>query len=170
MFGTSQDTTLTLADALAGADRARREEAKEYLFSRGLEAVPILHELLGDTRFRVRWEAALVLKKLAHPACVDSLLEALKDEDEDVRWVAAEGLGNIGKPCLRPFLLFLIRESDSFEVRDAAHVAISYLVDADAKGLLKPVHQALVHLSPPETIIAAANRALEELGNEAGEE
>ena len=53
--------------------------------------------------FHVRGNAAEALKKIGSPA-VPALVEALKDEDKDVRAHAAETLGNIGDPSAIPAL------------------------------------------------------------------
>jgi HEAT repeat protein len=111
--------------------------------------------------------AALVMKDLAHPYTVDTLLEALDDENGDVRWVAAEALGAIGTPAVEPLLHVLIQKGDSFELRDAAHVTISLLDDEEIRTLLLPVYRALVDRSPPDVVMAEAGLALVAL-NRAG--
>ena len=163
MFSISHEGDDQWADALADREGTQRQKTRHRLVAMRSAAVPILEELIQDSRFQVPWEAALAMKELAYPSFVDPLLEALKDGEGDVRWVAAEGLGAIGAPAIGPLLHLLIKEGDSFELRDAAHVVISLLDDEELRAVLMPVYRALVDRNPPEAVMAEASRALEAL-------
>jgi len=148
---------------LATKDGLQRQAARERLVAMGREATAVLIRLLEEPDPRVRWEAALAMKDLGDPAAAEALVEALKDENGDVRWVAAEGLAAIGRESLRPLLRTLVADADSFELRDAAHVAISLLHGEDQLDLLAPVYRALKDGRSAEVVMTAAAEALEAL-------
>ncbi|MGZ3426598.1 MAG: HEAT repeat domain-containing protein, partial [Polyangia bacterium] len=52
--------------------------------------------LMQDASYKVRVQAALVLGKLNDRRAVPALIQALHDENETVRGVAATSLGRIG--------------------------------------------------------------------------
>lgn len=149
--------------ALASNFGLQRQAARENLVALGRDATPILTRLLEDSHSRVRWEAALALKDIVDPAAAVALANALKDENGDVRWVAAEGLAAIGAEGLQPLLRTLMEYADSFELRDAAHVAISLLEDPEQRELLAPVYRALKDGESPEVVMMAAAAALDVL-------
>jgi hypothetical protein len=79
---------------------------------------------------------------------VPALIERLEDDHQDLRWVAAEGLLNIGGPAVEPLLLALIDRAWAHTILDGGvHVL---------RGLSR-------HMSPPifEPVISAALRAPE---------
>ncbi len=143
---------------LATKDGLQRQATRENLVAMDRDATPVLLRLLENPDSRVRWEAALALKDLADPAAAEALVEALKDENGDVRWVAAEGLGAIGEASLRPLLKSIMNDAGSFELRDAAHVAIHFLRDKGQRELLEGVYRAIMERrSSAEVIMAAAD-------------
>jgi hypothetical protein len=72
--------------------------------------------------------AAYVLGKIGGIECINPLVDALRDREADVRWRAAEALGNIGSPQALPELERVAREDDAIsewgKVTDAAQEAI----------------------------------------------
>lgn len=148
---------------LATKDGVQRKSARENLVAMGCEATPVLLRLLEDSHSTVRWEAALALKDIEDPTAAEALAEAMKDENGDVRWVAAEALAGIGSAGLRPMLTVLRDDADSFELRDAAHVAISLLRGNDDRETMSGVYRALKNGSPPEVVMMAAAEAMEAL-------
>jgi HEAT repeat protein len=148
---------------MATKDGPQRQAARENLVAMGNEATPVLLRLLEDPNPTVRWEAALALKETKDPSAAEALAEAMEDENGDVRWVAAEALAAIGTPGLRSLLKILRRDADSFELRDAAHVAISLLKDRDDRDAMAGVYRALKNGTSPEVVIMEAAQALEVL-------
>ena len=66
----------------------------------GKPAVPSLIQLLSHRKPHVRWEAAKALGGIADPIAAFALVNAQKDRDGDVRWLAAEGLAALGRDAL----------------------------------------------------------------------
>ena len=148
---------------LATKGGMQRKSAREKLVALGREATPVLLRLLEDPHSTVRWEAALALKDIADPRAAEALAGAMKDENGDVRWVAAEALAAIGREGMRTMLKVLMEDANSFELRDAAHVAISLLPDREDRETLAPIYEALRKGNSPEVVMMEAAGALEAL-------
>jgi HEAT repeat protein len=102
-----------------------------------------LIESLASPNKQVRWEAAKALADIADPAAADALVKALEDKIFDVRWLAAEGLINLGREGLVPLLQALIERSDSPWLRDAAHHVLHDLAVGELEDLLEPITDSL---------------------------
>jgi hypothetical protein len=88
--------------------------------------------LTNDSSWRVRLQAVVVLSKLRDPRSVPALLHALGDENETVRGLAAQVLGDIGAPSA-VIALDRARRSDSSQfVRNKANEALKKLQPAEA--------------------------------------
>ena len=151
------------ARTLATENGLQRQSARETLVAMGREATATLIRLLKDPHPTVRWEAALALKDIEDPSAGDALAQVLMDESGDVRWVAAEALAAIGREGLRPLLKVLVKNADSFELREAAHVAISLLRNADHRKMLSGVYHALKNGNPPGVVMVEAAEAMDAL-------
>jgi HEAT repeat protein len=160
------DDVPALLEALADSRAAIRMQAREALIERGDEVVAPLTELLEHKTFHVRWEAAKALEQMRPPAAVTGLIRALRDEEQDVRWVAADALIAIGRPALKPLLEALIERSDSFELRQSAHRILQHVEEPDLQAILNDCLLALGHVGAESDIIPAAEKALERLGGE----
>jgi hypothetical protein len=88
--------------------------------------------LTNDSSWRVRLQAVVVLGKLRDPRSVPSLLRALGDENETVRGLSAQVLGDIGAPSAVIALDRARRSDSSAFVRNRANEAIGKLQPAEA--------------------------------------
>ena len=81
--------------------------------------------LLGDSSFKVRTQAALLLGKLGDKGGVSPLAKALEDDSKTVRAMAAQSLGKLGgEGAVSALKTLLLRESDAF-VRSQAQKALA---------------------------------------------
>jgi hypothetical protein len=85
----------------------------------------LCHTLTSDPSWRVRLQAAVVLGKLRDPRSVPSLLKALSDENETVRGLSAQVLGEIGEPSVVMALDRARRSDPSQFVRNRAQEALA---------------------------------------------
>ncbi len=90
--------------------------------------------LTNDSSWRVRLQAAVVLGKLRDPRSVPSLLRALGDENETVRGLSAQVLGEIGAPSAVIALDRARRSDSSAFVRNRANEALAKLQPAEARS------------------------------------
>jgi HEAT repeat protein len=141
----------------------RTDAAKALGDIEDVKAVEALIQALKDTADSVRYEAATALERLgwkpgddtekAHyliakrewddlvglggPA-VESLIQALKNEDPDVRTEAADALRKIGEPAVEPLIKAL--KDENRDVREVAAECLGEIGDARA---VEPLIQSL---------------------------
>jgi HEAT repeat protein len=89
------------------------------------DEIEIQIDLLKDSDWVVRREAAITLGEMGDERCVEPLGRALRDGDWQVREVAIEGLGQIGSPAVE-LLVKLLRDWD---VRKYAIAALGKIRD-----------------------------------------
>jgi hypothetical protein len=92
----------------------------------------LCRSLTTDPSFRVRLQAAVVLGKLHDARAVPSLLRALGDENETVRGLSAQVLGELGSPSTVAALQRAHATDPSLFVRDKAGQAVTKLQAAQA--------------------------------------
>ncbi len=139
-------------------------EARETLAFIGKPAVPALMGLLKDPDEDVRWEAAKTLALISDPGAASEFVTALEDHNFGVRWIAAEGLINIGQEALPPLLHALIQRSDSPILRRGAHHVLSGLAKQGVnKNVVGPVLKALEGVEPEVEVLGSAYNALDRL-------
>jgi HEAT repeat protein len=85
------------------------------------QVAPLI-EKLTDNDFQVRHDAANAIVKIGSPA-VPALIEALKNENKQVRWRAASALGAIGTEASAavPALITTLQDEDEYIRRIAAY-------------------------------------------------
>lgn len=89
------------------------------------DEIDIQIDLLKDTDWVVRREAAITLGEMADERCVEPLCNALRDGDWQVREVAVDALGQIGSPAVE----LLIRLLRDWDVRKYAIMALGKIRD-----------------------------------------
>ena len=150
--------------ALASPSPVARRKAREALVALGKPAVPSLIQLLSHCKPHARWEAAKALGGIADPIAASALVNALKDRDGDVRWLAAEGLAALGQDALHPLLAALIERSESDWLCEGAHHVCHALIKKKGLGqVLQPLLAALGQSEPEAAAPLAAYTALSEL-------
>jgi len=104
----------------------------------------------------IRWEAIKTLSQIAAPESIPVLIKALENDDFDVRWMAAEGLIDIGKQSIKPLLKALSRNEDSNYLLEGAHHILKGLefkkIFKDDDGLIKKLENYNMH---PEIAVFA---------------
>ncbi len=101
-------------------DGARRHRARVSLVGMGNVIVPLVNDYLEDNDERVRWEIAKTLEDLKNPSSAPAMVRLLMDEVPGIRWLAAEGLVNLGESGLIPLLKGLQVNFHSTLFREAA--------------------------------------------------
>ena len=153
-------------DQLESDDAATRMQARKRLTDAGPAALEALTTCLYHPLMRVRWEAAKTIEAIPHPLATPALVDALDDDEQDVRWVAGEALIAIGPPALPGLLAGIIRRSGSVEFCTSAHHVLHELCSPGSKPLLEPVLHALTVNEPAVFAPAAAWKALQAIAFE----
>ena len=150
---------------LSSKNGQTREAARTSLVAIGSPAIPFLLPLLSERKHKTRWEAVKALGEIKDPTAIDGLIQALNDEEFDVRWLAAEGLVALGTRVVVPLLQALIQmqETASVLLRDGAHHIFRALITGDLEKELQPVLTALEDIDFPVKVPPAARKALKAL-------
>lgn len=137
-----------LINNLSSSDEILRIHSRESLVKIGKPAVPQLVGALMRGNHWLRWEAAKTLGEIGDPTAAPALVEALKDEQFDVQWLAAAGLIKMKKGGIEPLLHALMTEIDIPRIREGAHHVLRELIKGELKEYLTPVLSALEGVEP----------------------
>jgi HEAT repeat protein len=155
------DDTELIAD-LTHSDLERRLNAQYKLITRGHDAVPALLEALKDEDPHLRSNSAHVLAVVADPTAAEGLATALDDDEDPVRWVAAEGLIALGPVGLAAALHALVRANAISPQLKAAvrHILLRVGGENGLGEITKPLLAALHEFELNEMVLVQAHKAL----------
>jgi len=157
----------SLITNLSSGDEILRIHSREALVKIGKPAVPQLVEALMRGSHWLRWEAAKTLGEIRDPTAAPALVEALKDEEFDVQWLAAAGLIKMKAGGIESVLHALMAQADLPLIREGSHHENRELIKGELKEYLTPVLSALEGIEPSIQVPWAARAAHEKL-TEAG--
>ncbi|MGA7836557.1 MAG: HEAT repeat domain-containing protein [Ignavibacteriaceae bacterium] len=121
-LNTSEDLEIRqLIKSLCSNDGLERQNARTALAEKGNKSIDFLMELLNSPKHMYRWEAIKTIKEINDPESIPIYLNALEDEKSDIRWIAAEGLINMGNLSVEPLLKRLLEKSEAVFVLEGAH-------------------------------------------------
>jgi len=160
LSGNKDQTMEGLIMALASHNDSVRVKARHSLVAMGKAAVPLLTKALKSENSLTKWEAAKALGEIGDPSTAAALVEALEDDDFDVRWLAAEGLTKMNINALKPLLQALEKRGDSFFLQEGAHHVFHDLAKGGLRKFLAPVLAALEKLEPGEEVPWAARHEM----------
>jgi HEAT repeat protein len=136
-----------------------RLDAANELAKLGSPAISRVKGLLSHQDYTIRRIAAYVLGKIGNPESVEILVDALGDDNPDVRKSAAQALNRIGENAIP--LLIRALGNISKDVRASAVWALSKMGDI----VIKPLIEVLS--SEVKDVRASAVWALSKVGNTA---
>ena len=117
------------------------------------DEIDIQIDLLKDSDWTIRREAAVTLGEMGDERCVAPLVLALQDSDWQVREAAIEALGQVGSPAVE----HLVKRLRDWDIRKSAIRALGKIRD---ERVLDPLMQQLHH----DEFKDDATEALVELG------
>ena len=154
----------SLIDDLKSDHALTRRHARAALIETGAPAVASLVALLSDSGALTRWEAVKTLGEIGGPDVAEALVRTMEhDQDEGVRWLAADGLAELYEEGLAPLLEMLIHHSDCVWLRDSAHHVLRKLSHTRLDKLVAPVLEALEGIEPAIVLPPIAQNALKAL-------
>ena len=165
---TTLNNIKTLITKLDSHDGLIRQKARIALVQIGEPAVETLIEVLNNRKGYTHWEAAKALSQIGSPKSTQALVEALKDDQFSIRWLAAEGLIALGHTGVRPLLEALQENPKSVRLREGAHHTLHDLIsrgsiDNPLREQLKMVLDALNDIEPAVAVPYAVMKVLQTL-------
>ncbi|MHA1583819.1 MAG: HEAT repeat domain-containing protein [Promethearchaeota archaeon] len=124
-----------LIKKLGGNTKTRLDAANE-LAAMGNDALGDVTNLLHHEDYTYRRIAAYILGKIGNPDSVEALVEALGDDESDVRKSAAQALNRIGKPAIPLLIRALgniskdVRASSVWSISKMGAIAVEPLIEA----------------------------------------
>lgn len=158
-----------LLQALRGADEQMGSQIFVALVQIGRVAVPPLIEASASGSAWMRWHCIRALADIDDLQALPVLVQALRDSDHSVAWMAAKGLVKHGKWTVGPVLrLLTTADATPWLVETAAYVLSSQSQrNAKLKPYLEPVLQNMRGVAYKVATPYVAMKALREL-TEAG--
>ncbi len=130
-------------------DGIKRKMARYELVKIGKPAIKYLTGLLSEPKEQIRWEAIKTLSQIAAPESIPILIKALENDDFDVRWLAAEGLIEIGEKSIKPLLKSLAKHQDSKFLLEGVHHVLKGLefkkIFFDNDGIINKLENYNMH-------------------------
>lgn len=154
-----------LLSALRTADEHLGSQIFSALVQIGTPAVPMLVKSSTSHSAWIRWQSLRSLSEICDHRALPVMVQALRDNDHSVAWVAAKGLIRFGKASVEPVLhLLMTTETSPWLVETASFVLHElYIRNQKLKPYLEPVvqtmHQAAFRVGTP----TAAQKALAQL-------
>jgi HEAT repeat protein len=145
---------------LSSRQSVQRERARSELVALGEATVPDLLDAFESRDERGRLEICKALTEIAHPSAASMLLRRLEDDHQDLRWIAAEGLLNIGGPVVEPLLLALIDRASAHTILEGAVHVLRGLSRRVSEPIFEPVISAVRSVEPGASVPPAAEAAL----------
>jgi len=121
-----------------------RKKARQELVEIGKPSLDFIIELAYNDDENVRWEALVTIVQIGSIETLDVLLDALEDEEFSIRWLAAEGLSNLGKYAVVPILQKLLNNPGSVFIRRGSHHVLHELRKT---GIFKDDYELIDQLS-----------------------
>jgi HEAT repeat protein len=110
-----------LIKSLSSNVSVERQKAREILVNIGKPVLGYLEELSNSRHLIERWEAVKAVAQINDPGGIAILVRALNDTHFEIRWIAAEGLIDLGEISLIPLLEQLMDKYESVFFRQGAH-------------------------------------------------
>jgi HEAT repeat protein len=99
----------------------KRRKARLALVNIGEPAIDFLAEFAAHPDWKIRWEAIRALAQMRNPDTSAILINALDDEYEGIRWLAAEGIIMLGREGLIALLQALTSYKLTILLREGAY-------------------------------------------------
>lgn len=129
-----------LINDLANPNGIIRQKARYELVKMGNPALDYLLELQSSDKHLARWESVKAISEIGSKESIPILINALEDEEFDVRWLAAEGLIDIGHSSVYPLLKSFISNKDSVHIKEGVHHVLKGL---EMRGLYNDKYEII---------------------------
>ena len=150
---------------LKSEDGLKRKKARELLVDIGKPAIQGLSWILKNSKIeQERWEAAKALSEIDDPKVIIPLVKVLGDDNQDLAWLAAEGLIKFKKLAWMPILMRIIKYgSECIFLRQGAHHVFLNQKEKNFTALLAALVKALDTNAAPGLSHAAARDMIQHM-------
>jgi HEAT repeat protein len=152
----------TLVKCLLSENCVERQDARQKLVKIGKPIIPYLVGLQYSKDRRIGWESIKTIAEIAHPDGIPVLINGLENDDPNIRWLAAEGLIQIGEASVVPVLRALEMRWNSKQLREAAYHVLRGLKE---RVLFHDIYNLLGMLRDPARHVLVAPAAAMTLSN-----
>ncbi len=154
-----------LLSTLHGADEQMSSQIFSSLVRFGHAAVPSLIEASKSHSAWIRWQSIRALSAIDDVRTVPVLVQALRDTDHSVAWMAAKGLVRFRRLAVGPVLRLLMTADMSPWLAETASYVLSTLYHSNRKlkPYLEPVVQSMRGVAYQVATLNAAQKALSQL-------
>ncbi|MFT5207249.1 MAG: hypothetical protein ACI9CF_000998 [Candidatus Omnitrophota bacterium] len=112
---------INMVSKLGDKDGLVRREARLTLEKIGQKSTVYLLMGLRSSNYTVRWEVLKALKAIRDPLATAKLISLLDDKSFEIRWLAAEGLIQLGEGVVPSVLRELVNKHASQYFRESVH-------------------------------------------------
>jgi HEAT repeat protein len=160
-----ESTHRDLLEELGSENGMHRKRAREALVLIGDPVTPALSRLLDSDDKRLRWEAAKTLAVTVDPASLQTLVALLRDHESDLRWLAADGLINLGPRSTVPLLESLLAELPTKGQIQMTGRVLRKLASENGvlEEIIAPVLEVLTEVVTPDILQPRVAQALRDL-------
>jgi HEAT repeat protein len=152
-----------LIEDMTGDNGIARQKAWHRLVKIGEPAIDYLIELQYSKNHKARWEAIKAIGQINDPETIPILINSLEDDKFDVRWLAAEGLIDLGKDVVKPLLNTFSQDIDSEYLREGVHHILKELERRDEFDDKTEIIPALEETNLNEKVIITVEKYLNNL-------
>ncbi|BDD03459.1 HEAT repeat domain-containing protein [Aureibacter tunicatorum] len=146
-------------------DGIKRKKARQMMVKRGEHAIPYLLQLVNVQHDQFRWEIVKSLEEISDKSLIPTFLTIMnKDENSDIRTIAAKGMARLGRLGIIPLLEMLIRGEHLFYLYDTSvYVLRSYNDFAENAEIESLIDKLLESEIPNTTVPPIAEKILNEM-------
>ncbi len=123
----NEEEVKKLVSNLSNKDWLIRHNSRKALVKIGPGALSYLEQLAGSPDYNTRWEVIKTIGDISKPSSVTVLTKAMLDPNVDIRWLAAEGLIELGETAVVQVLKTVIKYYDSVDLCEGAHHVLTEL-------------------------------------------
>jgi hypothetical protein len=154
-----------LTAGLKSDDGMKRKKARKSLVDIGKPAIHGLSLILKNSKIeQERWEAAKALSEIDDPKVIIPLVKVLGDDNQDLAWLAAEGLIKFKKLAWMPILMRIMKYgSECLFLRQGAHHVFLNQKEKHFTGLLAVLVKTLDTNAAPGLSHAAARDMIQHM-------
>jgi hypothetical protein len=154
-----------LLRALSNADEQMGSQIFLSLVQLGHSAVPSLMEGSNSKSAWMRWHCIRALAEICDTRALSVLVQALRDSDHSVAWMAAKGLTKFGKLAIAPVLHLLTSVDATPWLVETASYVLSHELQRNhkLKPYLEPVVQSMHGVAYRAATPQVAQKALFQL-------